>query len=109
MSDNFFASTDLVWVEFKSGWKVALKSEMNAGDQDAIEKAMAVPGADGTLIGQPASLRLLELNIIKIINPEGKEIEIAQDTIRKLSKPIMAKLQSKILELNPFGVMAEEK
>ncbi len=108
MAGDFYANNELVWVEFKTGYKVALKSEMDAGDQDALEKEM-MKISDGEASMQPGSLKLLELNVVKIIEPDGKEIVPTPAQIRKLSRSVMGRLLSKVQELNrPLAELAQE-
>ena len=78
---GFFVEPETVWVEFTGeflGWKVALKKEMDAGDQEAMEDAMIGIEMDGKENPRPilrqGGLKLLELNILKIVSPDGKEI-----------------------------------
>lgn len=109
---SFFANAEKVWIEFGEGdlkgWRVALKGEMDAGDQDAFEKAIYGVNMDGSKEDRtmnatisPGSLKLLELNIIRIESPEGKNYEPTPDILRKLSREVMARLLAKIDELNP--------
>lgn len=106
---GFFVEPEIVWVEFTGqfkGWKVALKSEMDAGDQEELENTMFQVTMDGESEKTPrptlraGSLKLLELNILKIVNPEGQEILPTPAKIRSLNRGIREKLLNKIRELN---------
>ena len=106
---NFFVEPETVWVEFTGefqGWKVALKKEMDAGDQEALEDTMlgiemgGVGGETPKPILRQGGLKLLELNILKIVTPDGKEIIPTPQKIRQLNRAIRAKLLAKIRELN---------
>ncbi len=106
---GFFVEQELEWVEFTGafqGWRVALKREMDAGDQDALEDAMLgveMDGQEGAVpkpIIRQGGLKLLELNIVKIVSPEGQEIAPTPQKIRQLNRAIRAKLLARIRELN---------
>lgn len=106
---GFFVESEIVWMEFTGayqGWRVALKKEMDAGDQEDLENTMLGVEMDGTEGNTPkpvlrqGGLKLLELNIIKIITPEGQEVIPTPQKIRHLNRAIRAKLLAKIQELN---------
>ncbi len=106
----FVDSTELVWVEFQgqfAGWKVALKKEMDAGDQEDLENAMlgiemdGIEGATPKPVMKAGGLMLLELNVKKIVSPEGKEIIPTPERIRQLHRAIRSRLLARIRELNP--------
>ena len=106
---GFFVEPEIVWVEFAGafqGWRVALKGEMDAGDQEDLENAMLGVEMDGVEGGTPkpvlrqGGLKLLELNIVKIISPDGNEVIPTPQKIRHLHRAIRAKLLAKIQELN---------
>ena len=106
---NFFVESETVWVEFSGefqGWKVALKKEMDAGDQEALEDTMLgieMGGVDGETpkpILRQGGLKLLELNILKIVMPDGQEVLLTPEKIRHLHRAIRAKLLARIRELN---------
>lgn len=114
---GFFVETESVWVEFSGtfkGWKVLLKKEMDAGDQETLENTMLgmeMDGADGKTpkpVLRQGGLKLLELNVLKILQPDGKEIEPSPAVLSKLNRSIRFKLLDKITELNrPFAEKAE--
>ncbi len=106
---SFFVVQELEWVEFTGafkGWRVALKKEMDAGDQEAIEDAMlgvemgGKEGATPKPVLRQGGLKLLELNIVKIVSPEGQEITPTPQKISQLNRAIRAKLLKRIGELN---------
>ena len=104
---GFFVEPETVWVEFSGaweGWKVLLKKEMDAGDQEALEDTMLIAEMDGGQGVKPilrqGTLKLLELNIIKIISPDGQEIQPTPERIRKLHRGVREILRKKIQELN---------
>lgn len=106
---GFFVEPDTVWVEFGGqfqGWKVLLKKEMDAGDQEEMENAMLgleMDGVDGKSprpILKQGGLKLLELNIMKIVTPDGREIQPTPDALRRLNRSIRTKLLNRITELN---------
>lgn len=109
---GFFVEPETVLIEFSGqfqGWKVLLKKEMDAGDQEELENTMlgiemdGVEGKTPRPVLKQGGLKLLELNVLKILPPEGPEIIPSSATLRKLARPVRAKLLEKIAELNrPF-------
>ncbi len=125
MGDGFYASRELEWVEFKSGFKVALKKEMDAGDQSDLEDEMMALSASGPIGSEgesseeskvqgsmairPGNLKLLELNVVKVLKPDGTEETVTPGLVRGLSRGVMGKLLKRIKELNrPLSVLESE-
>mgnify|MGYP001619262360 FL=1 len=79
---------------------------MDAGDQEELENAMLSLDTNGNenKVIRLGSLKLLELNIVKIISPEGQEIIPTPDLIRKLNVGIRTKLLERITaNYHPFA------
>ncbi len=100
---GIFVEPDLVIVEI-DGYKISLKKEMDAGDQDDLEQEMfGAEMSEGTPkpIIRTGKQKLLELNVKKIVSPEGKDVPVTPALLRTLSRQVRAKLLDKITELNP--------
>jgi len=115
---EFFVESETVWLEFTGqfqGWKVLLKKEMDAGDQEDLENEMLgvdIQGSDGKTDIKPllrqGGLKLMELCILKIVKPDGSEILPAPQTLRSLNKVVADKIKKRIRELNPPFVETEK-
>lgn len=114
---DFFANTETEWLEFDGalkGWKVLLKREMDAGDQEDLENEMLgidVQGKNGATDVKPllrqGGLKLLELCVLKIVKPDGSEIPSTPQTLRLLNKAVADKIKKRIRELNPPLALTE--
>lgn len=115
---DFFAQTETDWLEFDGplkGWRVLLKREMDAGDQEELENAML--GVEVRQNGhghddvkpllRQGGLKLMELCVLKIVQPDGKEIAPTPQVLRSLNKAVASLIKARIRELNPPLMEAE--
>ncbi len=88
-------------IDFGDGHVAVIQHEMTAGAQEDLESYILAQGNKGGVI-QLGQLKLLELSILKLINPDGTAIEKpSMSQVRKLDRHMAARLLREIEARNP--------
>ncbi len=109
---GLFAQATEVWIEFPDKSRVAIKSCMNAGDQDDLEQATIHAESNGKgekVILRSARQKLIELNVLKLVDSDGKDYPPTPALLRTLDRDKREIILSRIAELSPLPRKALEK
>lgn len=91
-------------IVFSDGWKAYVKHEMTAGDQEDLEDYMVDQqrtGAGDAQVRRLGGVKLVSLNLRRVVSPEGVETRPGYDQVRKMRRAHFARLLGEIAARNP--------
>ena len=112
---GFFVDQQEDGIDFPGVGTIFIKHEMSQGDQTALEKTMYKLQIDGLGKGKPdikgelelGNQKLLEINIIRMVDSDGKVTVATPAIIASLKRTVTARLLREISQRNPL--VEEEK
>jgi hypothetical protein len=92
-------------ISFANGYKAHIKQEMTAGDEDVLRNYMlrmeSSNGDKPQMVLQMGDMKLVEINLVKLTDPQGAEIPVTPELVRSLDRRTFRQILTAIQERNP--------